>query len=110
MAAQPEVIDAEREIVEFVEEVEGIYFRSILIPKSGTLVPQHAHDHAHATYCGHGKAVYFVEGDYAGLLAAGHAISVKAGVMHAFLALADDTRLVCVHDAASAMSMKAKGD
>jgi hypothetical protein len=57
------------ELVEFVEEVAGHYFRSILLPRAGMRVPQHTHDHDHAT----------------------------------------GTRLSCIHDVASATSIKKKG-
>jgi quercetin dioxygenase-like cupin family protein len=97
-----------KEIVEFVEEKGGIYFRSVLLPK-GMKVPQHVHDHDHATYCGQGKAIMLVNGEFAALLRAGHAVEVKAGLEHEFLALEDDTRLACVHDVKSADSVKEKG-
>lgn len=97
------------EIVEFVEEVCGIYFRSILIPRKGARVPQHAHDHDHATYCGQGSAAMYVDGIYTRVVKAGEAAKVEAGKQHAFQALEDNTRLTCVHDVASALSIKKKG-
>lgn len=97
------------EIVEMVEDVAGIYFRSILIPKKGTLVPQHAHDHDHATYCGRGRAAMFVDGVMVRELKEGQAAKVEAGRSHAFAALEDNTRLTCVHDVASATAVKQRG-
>lgn len=94
--------------VEFIEEVCGLYFRSILLNK-GTLVPQHVHDHDHATYIGSGSARVWVNGQHMGDFPAGHAVPVKAGCFHQFEALEDGTRLACVHDVASADSVKAKG-
>lgn len=93
------------EIVEFVEQVSGLYFRSVLLPK-GTWIPQHAHDHDHATYCGSGKADMFVEGKFQRSVSAGQAVAIEAGKAHSFLALEDDTRLACVHDVESAESAK----
>lgn len=97
------------EIVEFVEEVCGIYFRSILLPQAGMRVTQHMHDHDHATFVGAGKVRVWVndvwKGDYEG----GKAVEVKAGCRHEFLSLESNTRLACVHDVASAESVKAKG-
>lgn len=97
------------EIVEFVEEVKGIYFRSVLLPKAGARIPQHVHDHDHATFCGAGRALMIVDGVSQGEVLAGHAVPVLAGKKHEFVALEDGTRLTCVHDVASAESIKRKG-
>jgi quercetin dioxygenase-like cupin family protein len=97
------------EMVEFIEEVCGIYFRSILLPEKGMRVEQHVHDHDHATYCGSGRARVFVDGEDQGDVTAGRAIAVMAGKKHAFESMEDNTRLTCVHDVASAESIKAKG-
>ena len=97
------------EIVEYIEEVNGLYFRSILIPKRGMRVPQHTHDHSHATYVGQGKAALYVGHVRAGIYEAGRAVPVSAGAVHEFEALEDNTRLACVHDVESALSIKEKG-
>lgn len=97
------------EVVEFVEVVCGTYFRSVLLPKAGMRIGQHVHDHDHATYCGSGRAQLIVDGITQGEVCAGHAAAVLAGKRHEFIALEDNTRLTCVHDAASAESIKAKG-
>lgn len=95
--------------VERIEEVCGLYFRSVLIPKAGMVADQHTHDHDHATFVGSGKARAFADGQLLGVYDAGSAIEIKAGVSHRFEALEDNTRLACVHDIASAESVKAKG-
>ena len=97
------------EIVEFVEEKAGIYFRSILIPEAGTWVPQHTHDESHATYCGQGSAAMYVDGEFVLKVFAGHAVEVEAGKQHAFRALENYTRLTCVWDAERALRLKEKG-
>lgn len=97
------------EIVEFVEEKAGIYFRSILIPQEGTWVPQHTHSESHATFCGQGAAAVYVGGEYVARLEAGHAFEVEGGKDHAFRALMNNTRLTCVWDAERAMRLKERG-
>lgn len=97
------------EIVEYIEEVEGIYFRSILIPAAGTWVPQHTHDEGHATFCGQGAAAVYVDGEFVHRLEAGHAYGVQGGKAHAFRAIENNTRLTCVWDAERALKLKAKG-
>lgn len=96
------------EIVESIEEVSGLYFRSILLPK-GCRVPQHVHDYDHATLVGSGKAALYVGGILSGIYDAGRAVPIQAGQRHEFEALEDGTRLICVHDVESAMSIKEKG-
>jgi quercetin dioxygenase-like cupin family protein len=85
--------------VEFIEEVCGIYFRSILVEKEGMLVWQHVHDYDHATYIGSGAARLWVDGVWQADYQAGSAAGIKAGAKHVFQALKPNTRLACVHDA-----------
>lgn len=95
-------------LVEFVDEVCGIYFRSILIQK-GKRVPQHVHDYDHPTLVCSGKAALYVGGILAGIYGPGQAAPVMAGQHHDFEALENNTRLTCIHHAASADSIKVKG-
>lgn len=97
------------EVVEFVEEVCGIYFRSVVLPRAGMSIAQHAHDHDHATYIGAGAVRMFVDGTPVGDFCAGQAVAVLAGKRHSFQSLEPGTRLTCVHDVASALSIKKKG-
>ena len=97
------------ETVEFIEVVAGLYFRSVLLPVAGLRVAQHMHDHDHATLVCSGAARLLIDGEPAGEFPAGHAVEVKAGIHHAFESLEANTRLTCVHDAASADSIKTKG-
>lgn len=94
--------------VESIDEVSGIYFRSVLLVKPGTYIPQHSHDHDHATLVAAGRARLWVDEQHQGDFEAGRAIEIRAGRKHLFLALEPNTRLVCVHDIASAESVKAR--
>lgn len=95
-------------VIEFVDEVAGIYFRSVLILNAHTLVPQHVHPYDHATYCAQGSALMWVEGKKESVVRAGQVVEVKANLKHAFESLEDNTRLACVHDARSALAAKEK--
>lgn len=97
------------ETLEFIEEKGGIYFRSIFLEKAGMRVPQHRHDVDHATYCGAGSALFYVDGELADTVKAGHAVEILKGRAHLFVALEDGTRLTCVFDAAAALELKGKG-
>ena len=92
--------------VELIEEVAGIYFRSVLLANAGDVIPQHVHDHDHATFVGAGKARLWVDGVWSADYEAGRAVEVKAGKSHVFQALEPNTRLACVHDVESAESAK----
>lgn len=102
-------VPLEQQPVEFVEEVCGIYFRSVLLERPGIIIPQHVHDHDHATFIGSGRVRVWVDGNWYGDIDAGRAIPIKAGTQHVFQSLAPMTRITCVHDVASAMSLKEKG-
>ena len=94
------------DIVEYVNDVCGIHFRSVLIEKAGEKISQHVHDHDHPTYCGSGSARLRVNGEVVGDVHAGGVVAVLAGQHHEFEALEDNTRLACIHDVASAESIK----
>lgn len=89
-------------------EAAGLYFRSILLAHAGHVVPQHVHDHPHATLVASGAARGWSGNACLGDRVAGEAFEIEAGSDHTFMALEDGTRLVCVHDVASAESVKAK--
>jgi quercetin dioxygenase-like cupin family protein len=95
--------------VEYIEEVCGIYFRAIRFPRTGDRIPQHAHDHDHASLVCNGSVMVWVNGDCIGYFAAPKAIPIKAGAVHEFEAQEDNTLVSCVHDVASAESIRRKG-
>lgn len=96
-------------VVENIEEVCGLYFRSVLLAKAFTALPQHEHDHSHATYVGSGSVRVWVDNKFLGDFVAGRAIPIEAGKKHFFQSIEDNTRLACVHDVASAMAVKERG-
>ena len=92
-----------------IEEAAGLYFRSLLLKKSGEIVPQHAHDHRHATLVGSGMARGWAAGTWIGDTGPGQAFEIEVGAEHVFQALAPNTLLICAHDIASADSLEKKG-
>lgn len=95
--------------IEFIDEVCGLYFRSILLKNRGDEVAQHSHSHDHATFVGSGAVVAFVGDKCLGEFWGGQAVPVKAGYEHKFVAIMHDTRLACVHSVESADAIKEKG-
>lgn len=84
----------------------GIYFRSVLLKEAGTVIPQHEHDHDHATYVASGSARLWVNASWKGDFKSGEAIEIKSGQRHLFMSLEPNTRLTCVHDLHSAALIK----
>jgi quercetin dioxygenase-like cupin family protein len=82
-------------VEETIHIVGGIYFRSVRLKKN-LIIPQHTHDHDHATYIGSGRVQLFVDGELKGEYSAGEALEMKAGKVHAFRSLEDNTLLACV--------------
>lgn len=91
--------------MEFVDEVAGVYFRAIVLQK-GDEAQQHVHPYDHATLIGSGAATLYVNGEARGMHYAGEAVLIKANEKHSFIAHEHDTRLICVHIAASAEKAK----
>lgn len=100
---------SENYAVEYIEEVGGLYFRTIRLPKSGDMVPQHAHDYSHVTFLGHGSVLAFADGIGIGYFSAPAAILIEAGKLHEFIAQDDNTLMTCIHNVASAEAIKEKG-
>lgn len=96
-------------LVEHIVEAGGIYFRSIRLPQTGMKVPQHVHDHDHATLVCQGRAQGYCDGVWMGVKGPGEVFEVKAGHQHEFQAVLPDTILTCVHDIESTLSIKRKG-
>ena len=99
------IVDPE---VERIEEVCGLYFRTIVLPNRGDTVAQHSHDHDHASYVGNGCVMAWSDNECLGTFKAGMAVHVKAGAKHFFEALMADSRVACVHSIESAESIKLK--
>jgi hypothetical protein len=102
----PTVQPTDKKTIEFIQEVCGIYFRSVLLEDSGTVIPQHTHSHDHATYVGSGKVRLWVDGKWLGDFPAGQAIGIEKDKFHLFQSLEPNTRLTCVHDLHSAALIK----
>lgn len=95
--------------LEHIVEAGGLYFRSVTFPQAGTVIPQHVHDHDHVTFIGSGRVRGWADGVWIGDRGAGDVFEIKAGSAHVFQSLEPYTLLACVHDMASALSVKQKG-
>jgi quercetin dioxygenase-like cupin family protein len=89
-----EILDV---FTEDVNEVDGIMFRTVMLPKAGMIAGYHSHDYAHASYIGAGSATLFFDGVFQGEHKAGTSLSIPADTAHSWQALEDNTRIACVH-------------
>jgi quercetin dioxygenase-like cupin family protein len=87
-------------------EASGLYFRSHTLRHAMDIIPQHVHDHDHATFVAAGRARAWKDGVLVGDRSAGEAFEIEAGAEHIFQALEPKTMLVCVHDLKSAEKLK----
>lgn len=95
--------------VERIEESLGFYFRTTILKKVNMIVPQHVHDHDHATLIGHGGVRCWRDGQWAGDYVMGMVVVIPAHTRHLFQSLMPETVLTCIHNVDSAMSLKQKG-
>lgn len=95
-------------IVETIETIGGLYFRSILLPKSWLQANQHVHDYSHVNICAAGSAQFWQDGVHIKDVRGGDVVEIPANHQHHFVSLEPNTRLICVHDIASAESIKQK--
>lgn len=75
---------------------DGVFIKRINIPKS-TMVPQHAHSHAHSTLVGRGAILAWREKQLLGKFMAGTIIEIPANKMHEFMAV-EDSEIYCIHN------------
>ena len=72
----------------------GFYFRSVELKKN-MKIPQHTHDHDHATYIGYGKVDLLIDGVYSATYETGDAVEIKGGKEHEFVTV-EDSLLACI--------------
>lgn len=76
---------------------DGIMLKQISLPKSGMLVPQHAHHFDHVTMVASGGLCAWAGDEFLGDFVAPIGIFIRANVKHKFLTLMDNTVIYCVH-------------
>lgn len=90
-----------------IHEADGIYLRQITVPLADTLIPQHKHPWDHLTMVAAGSVYLWRDGKFAGKHSAPTAVTITAGVEHAFLTAEPGTILYCVHNLAHGEALAA---
>ena len=79
----------------------GILLKRHVLPAEGLYVAQHAHAYDHITVVAAGGLRAWCDGRLLGDFLAPAELPIPAGSMHAFMALAAETLVYCVHAAAT---------
>jgi quercetin dioxygenase-like cupin family protein len=82
-----------------ITTADGIFIKEIRAPRAGVMAAQHAHQWDHTTLLAVGAIRVWRDGvadpqTYRGP----HSLFIPAGVKHAFLIMADNTLLYCIHN------------
>ncbi len=76
--------------------IDGVFIKRIPL-KEGTIVPQHAHSHSHATIIAKGAVRVWKNGVWWADYHAGKVLTIEARIKHEFLAL-QDSEIYCIHN------------
>lgn len=77
---------------------DGVFIKQMVIPKAGTVVPQHSHSYDHTTMLAAGSMLVKSDlMDRAELRHAPAAIFIPARVKHTFTSMVDHTVAYCIH-------------
>jgi hypothetical protein len=79
--------------------VDGVFVKATHFRHAGMLVPQHAHEFSHLSYVASGAVNVFADGEPLGEFTAPTSIVIPALVKHLFEILADNTVVLCIHNA-----------
>ena len=112
---------AEQPISTEIKMADGVFTKSMVVRRAGTIIPQHSHAYAHISVLVRGAVRVTVggsdimgfatqdsvvrvtaTGECFGDFTAPAGITIEAGVKHTFTTLADDTIILCVHDIGTA--------
>lgn len=87
---------------------DGVFIKEMRIPKAGTLVPQHSHEHDHTSYVAKGSVDVWADDVFLGQCDAPHPIYIRAGVKHRFRSREDDTLVLCIHNVSRTGSVEVR--
>ncbi len=97
---------AEQPISTEIKMADGVFTKSMVVRKAGTLIPQHSHRYSHVSVLVRGSVRVVTDDDDLGVFEAPAGIVIAAGVKHLFETLVDDTIVLCVHDIGTAEAVE----
>lgn len=93
-----------------ISDADGIRTEAVRIFKAGMKTGYHRHAYDHTTAIVRGAVEAFADGKPLGTFHEMNSLFIKAGVLHQFTALEDDTTFVCVHNVSRTGSIETVGD
>ena len=97
LSTNPNYKQIDPEYVQF-DEVDDMWIRSYVVKKAHSILPQHSHEHDHATIVSRGTVEVWHGGEFVGQYTAPAVITVPAKKLHYFKTLTDDVVLCCLHN------------
>lgn len=85
---------------------DGVFVKTMVVQKAGTLVPQHSHTYDHVSVLVKGSVKLWQDGVPDGEYRAPVGILIRARKKHLFQALEDGTTVLCVHDIGTAEAVE----
>lgn len=79
---------------------DGVFVKQMVIPKAGTIVPQHSHTYDHLSVLAVGTVEVWRDGVRVGEYTAPAGIVIPAHTKHLFVSLTDGAQIMCVHNTA----------
>ena len=89
---------------------DGIHTEAVRIFKAGAKTGYHAHAYDHTTVIVRGSVEAFADGEPLGRFGEMESLLIRAGALHQFTALEDDTTFVCVHNVSRTGDIDTVGD
>jgi len=82
-----------------IKMIDGVFVKSTTFARAGMVAPQHAHSWDHLSAITSGAARVFADEVLVGVFVAPAFVVIKAHVLHRFEILADNTTVMCIHNA-----------
>jgi quercetin dioxygenase-like cupin family protein len=77
---------------------DGVFVKAITIERTGSLVPQHAHQYDHTSFVAAGEVMAWRDGEYVGRITAPSGLLIVKGAKHSFLTCQPNTVILCIHN------------
>src|SRR5215472_17049703 len=82
-----------------IKILDGLFIKTAIVPKAGSMIPQHSHGTDHVTLLAYGSMRVWADdvllGDYTGPVG----ILIRARTKHTFCTMTDGVVFACIHAA-----------
>lgn len=81
-----------------IRMANGVFVKTMVVRKAGTIIPQHSHRFDHVSCLVRGSVRVVNDDEVLGDFTAPCGITIRAGVKHLIETTCDDVIVLCVHD------------